>query len=192
MRCSIEGCDGVVLARSFCSTHYDRWRRHGDPNICLKKRQKNGTLMRWCLDHISHRGDECLLWPYGRHKDGRAMISKSWCSTGQSSRFMCELAHGAAPSSQHEAAHSCGNGYGGCVNPRHLRWATCAENKADMILHGTRMAGERHYRAKLTAENVRMIRAMKGHKSQREIAIHFGVSRGAVSGVISGVNWKDA
>lgn len=30
-RCSIEGCDELVLARGWCEAHYDRWRRYGDP-----------------------------------------------------------------------------------------------------------------------------------------------------------------
>lgn len=29
--CSLDGCDRPVLARGYCSTHYDRWRRNGVP-----------------------------------------------------------------------------------------------------------------------------------------------------------------
>jgi hypothetical protein len=29
--CSIEGCDGQVVARGLCKNHYGRWRRYGDP-----------------------------------------------------------------------------------------------------------------------------------------------------------------
>lgn len=31
MSCSIEGCDGAVRARGWCSKHYQRWKKHGDP-----------------------------------------------------------------------------------------------------------------------------------------------------------------
>lgn len=29
--CSVDGCDGKVLARGWCGKHYQRWRVHGDP-----------------------------------------------------------------------------------------------------------------------------------------------------------------
>lgn len=29
--CHIEDCEGRVLARGWCSSHYQRWLRHGDP-----------------------------------------------------------------------------------------------------------------------------------------------------------------
>lgn len=28
--CSIDGCGKALLARGWCSMHYDRWRRYGD------------------------------------------------------------------------------------------------------------------------------------------------------------------
>jgi hypothetical protein len=35
-RCSIEGCDELVLARGWCEAHYDRWRRYGDPTAGMR------------------------------------------------------------------------------------------------------------------------------------------------------------
>jgi hypothetical protein len=29
----MDGCDRRHFARDLCQFHYDRWRRHGDPNI---------------------------------------------------------------------------------------------------------------------------------------------------------------
>lgn len=31
-RCTIDGCERAHIARGWCTTHYMRWRMHGDPN----------------------------------------------------------------------------------------------------------------------------------------------------------------
>lgn len=31
--CAIDGCDRPVKSRGWCSTHYMRWRRNGDPQV---------------------------------------------------------------------------------------------------------------------------------------------------------------
>jgi hypothetical protein len=35
--CAIDGCDKEVLARAWCSKHYWRWKRSGDPLVARKK-----------------------------------------------------------------------------------------------------------------------------------------------------------
>jgi hypothetical protein len=35
-RCAIEGCNEPVNARGWCSKHYARWQRTGDPLTLLK------------------------------------------------------------------------------------------------------------------------------------------------------------
>jgi len=36
MQCSIEGCDLPVASRGWCSKHYTRWRRNGDPTVTVR------------------------------------------------------------------------------------------------------------------------------------------------------------
>jgi hypothetical protein len=72
---------------------------------------------------------------------------------------MLTLTAGPPPSPDHEAAHSCGRGHEGCVNPKHLRWATHKENQADKEGHGTILRGEQHPAAKLSEADVLEIRA---------------------------------
>lgn len=38
--CAIEGCEKPISRRSWCSTHYSRWKEHGDPTVLL--RRENG------------------------------------------------------------------------------------------------------------------------------------------------------
>jgi hypothetical protein len=93
---------------------------------------------------------------------------------------MCERKHGPAPTLDHEAAHSCGKGHEGCINPHHLDWKTPAENQADKLTHGTHRRGERCPTAKLTEKDVREIRALQGRLLGREVGEIYGVTRWTV------------
>jgi hypothetical protein len=88
------------------------------------------------------------------------------------------------------AAHSCGNGHLGCVNPRHLRWATAKENAHDELLHGRKVYGEASPKAKVTSELVLAVRALKGKKSGQAVADLFGIPRSSVYGLWAGQTWK--
>ena len=90
----------------------------------------------------------------------------------------------------HQAAHSCGHGDEGCVNPSHLRWATPQENSDDMVLHGTQACGEKNGWSKLTASQVREIRGLKGEMPQRAVAERFGTSQSNVSLIHLGRAWS--
>jgi hypothetical protein len=116
--CSVTGCDKPHLARNFCNDHYRRFRRHGDPE---GGGTGQGELRRW-IDTVAlpYTGADCLIWPFGRHKDGYAQGRYPGLPTGRAYRAICELAHGKPPTPEHEAAHTCGQGRAGCVAPGHL------------------------------------------------------------------------
>jgi DNA-binding CsgD family transcriptional regulator len=42
-KCSIEGCDGDLLAHGWCRKHYLRWYKHGDP-LFLKDRKEAAKI----------------------------------------------------------------------------------------------------------------------------------------------------
>lgn len=175
--CSVPGCGSVGrLTRGMCNLHYLRFRRHGDPEKSLIKTTPRGEVTRFLEEVVFPcESEECLLWPYTK-ADGRgfARYAGKW---QPAYRLACEMRHGPPPTTKHEAAHSCGNGHLGCVNPRHLRWATHIENEADKIGHGTSQHGTRNHQAKLTDDTVRQIRAAQGKASQAEIGAMFGVSQ---------------
>lgn len=171
--CSIEGCGRLFYARGWCESHYRRWRKYGDP---FAGQTVRGDATRFYHEVVlRYDGDECLIWPFSRTPSGYARmgIGRKICRV---SRVLCEEVNGPPPTPEHEAAHSCGGGTRGCVNPRHLRWATKLENAADRVKHGTTLRGERAARSKLTRENVREIRSLKGRETQRELSRRFGVS----------------
>lgn len=182
--CAVAGCNKKTFARGWCQEHYTRWLRQGDP---LGGRVSPGAPQRWMEQHAAnHRGDECLAWPFGRTEKGYPNLG----GRGSATRIMCRLAHGDPPTERHQAAHSCGNGRGGCINPRHLRWATATENAADRVLHGTALIGAQHPCAKLTEAQVREIRALKGTAVQRVIGARFGVTQPTISVIHSNGTWK--
>src|SRR6266404_618895 len=141
-------------------------------------RAANGAPESFLRAHAAYGGDDCLIWPFGKSSDGYG-IARIGGVRKQASRWMCVLAHGEPPSPDHDAAHSCGRGHLGCVNPRHLRWATRVENVDDCEIHGTMSRGERHGCARLSDRDVIAIRA--DARPQRAIAADYGVSQSAVS-----------
>jgi hypothetical protein len=134
MTCSVDGCTGTSRKRGMCAKHYNRWWKHGDPLVLA--RAPNGVPMKWLNQHIGYDGDSCLAWPFHRDERGRARVDVNRHQKN-AARVMCEKVNGPPPDETHQAAHSCGKGHEGCVNPNHLSWKTPAENQSDRVVHGT-------------------------------------------------------
>lgn len=185
-QCSVPGCARLRYKRSWCNPHYIRWRRHGDPEGGFTS---HGDGLRFIAEvAMNYTADDCLVWPLGRISSGYATV---WIEGGPRlvHRHICELVHGSPPSPKHEAAHSCGNGHLGCINPKHIGWKTTAENAADKILHGTHRRGERNPRVKLTERDVTEIRSLKGSATQRALAKRFGISQQMICRIQNGLSW---
>ena len=106
-------------------------------------------------------------------------------------RFVCLATHGIPMGEQTQAAHSCGNK--GCINPKHLRWATASENAADRHLHGTDFMGERNSQAKLTEAEVRHIRFLWDSCmgiTQTRIGELYGIRQSVVSRIVNKKLWS--
>lgn len=136
-------------------------------------------------------GDECILWPYSRNDAGYGVFSKPRGGVNSAivSRCACERANGAPSHPNLEAAHTCGRGHLGCVNPRHLAWKSTQENRDDQLVHGTRNFGERNGKSKLTVDQVREMRRQRGAVSQRLLAARFGIDQSTVSDIQRGKRW---
>ena len=186
-KCSLYGCADIVHARGYCRSHYSQWRAHGDPNI--RKKHKNGAVRRWIKDFAApHVGTECLIWPFARCANG---YGNFWDGEKHTSahRAVCIEVYGDPPTVNSEAAHLCGKGHEGCVNPVHLKWSEKAENELHKVGHGTLCLGSSVGTAKLSASEVLEIRAMSGVDTHRAIAKRFGVSRANVGMIINRKTW---
>jgi len=148
-----------------------------------------GRGYKWLIDNASHANNDCLIWPYTCDTRGYGQVGYRG-KVLRASRLMCQIAHGDPPTEKHQAAHSCGNGAKGCVNPRHLSWKTNSENQYDRRRHGTHGGSLGYVHTKLTPEKVRQIRALRGIETQKDLARKFGVSDATIRGVQTGRWWK--
>lgn len=152
----------------------------------MKKIADKGATEAFLRAHVAYQGRECLAWPYGTNDKGYGLAVIGGVQKA-ASRWMCILAHGEPPSPRHQAAHSCGRGNLGCVNPRHLRWDTHKGNQADRLAHGTHNLGERNGKTKLTDDDVRAIRAAPANL--KALMDQYGLSRGAVVKIRGRQRW---
>ncbi len=120
--------------------------------------------------------DACWGWagrvlpgprPYGSLKvDGRETLAH---------RLMWEVTHGPIAGDL-LVLHRCDNPP--CCNPAHLFLGTKKDNAQDALMKGRLFisAGERSGNAKLTADQVRAIRALDPNESAATVAARYGVS----------------
>jgi hypothetical protein len=137
---------------------------------------------------IPYSGDDCLIWPYAKFGNGYAHMADR-DRDYLVHRRACEEVNGPAPSPEHEARHTCGNGHLGCCNPRHTTWGTHTENEADKIIHGTSNRGERCGTAKLSEADVLHILSIRGTNTHQQIAALYGVKREAITKIYNGRRW---
>lgn len=93
------------------------------------------------------------------------------------------LEHGYLPQ---VVRHMCDNR--SCVNIDHLEAGTITSNHRDMMERGRNTRGSSHPGAKLTEEQVLLIRADGGN--QRALARKYGVTYQAVFDIVHRRNWK--
>lgn len=188
--CLIPDCSNPVRYknRGWCSAHYQRWSKHGNPTA---GRVSNGSGLAE-IDRIMEQASqaECWIWPYGKTTGGYGSLSINGVKT-YAHRAVCERKYGPAPEKDLEAAHLCGKGHLGCVNPHHLAWKTKTENKADDLVHGVRARGERAGHAKLSESQVREIRHAYLNKqgSQSGLGKKYGVARSTIQGIVLRREW---
>ncbi len=180
--CSAAGCNRPPIARSLCTLHYQRAKAAG----ALPDPLPTGEPLAWLKRNVSHSGDECLVWPFGSSGNGRGEVRLNGKRI-TAARAMCILVHGAPTFPGAQAAHSCGNGSNGCVNPDHLRWDTPIGNAGDRLLHGTDIRGEKHPLVKLSSAQVLQI--ARSSYGVDELAEAFGVAKTTIKSIRSGRNW---
>lgn len=72
-----------------------------------------------------------------------------------------------------------------------LAWGTAFDNAVDRERHGNTLRGERHGRARITADEVREIRALAAAGANKTLlAQRFGLGRTSVGHIVQRRNWR--
>lgn len=137
MTCSVPHCERPAQARGWCSTHYARWRLHGD----LREEEpivSQTTALARLLRHTDRRGDdEC--WPWlGALSHGYGMMREDGRTVGAHRVSYREFV-GPIPDSlvidhmcHNRVRETCRDGnacpHRRCVNPVHLLPSTQRQN----------------------------------------------------------------
>ena len=132
---------------------------------------------------------ECWAWVAGLNIDGYGVISECVeAYVNRQRRAHCvswELHNGPIPRGL-RVLHKCDNR--SCVNPLHLFIGTNGDNSADMVSKERQAKGERVPTAKLTAEQVEIIR--RSDDPSTALGKKFGVSRHHIWSIRSNKYWR--
>lgn len=129
---------------------------------------------------------ECVIWPFcidAKSGYGKLTFAGKKCTAHRAALILKTGENHPGKEAAHGPCHN-----RRCCNPHHLSWKTVAENHADKIRDDTHNRGQRHYRAKLTPEQVREILA--DGRMHKVIAGDYGISRSVVSAIKTGLHWK--
>lgn len=143
------------------------------------------TLEERFFDYVDITED-CWLWNGLRDKDDYGQIRKEGKMV-KVHRLSLEWSLGRPIGEGLVTRHKCRNR--NCVNPEHLEEGTIAENNADKIRDGTSIGprGTKHGSCKLTEDQVLAIR--EDQRTQKEIAIDYGITHHTVSDIKIGKSW---
>lgn len=184
--CFMPNCTEPQHSRGFCQQHNWDYSRH----LLGGTYSGRGEALHWLRAHIDHKGNDCLIWPFHRDRQGYGRMTRANGLSALAHRRMAILAHGEPPTALHQAAHCCNCGHLGCVNPKHLAWKTQAENAADRILAGTANRGERHNHARLTEMAVQDIRKrLAAGVGFQHLGNDYGVHEQTIRDISNGKTW---
>lgn len=115
--CSVEDCrkpTGVAgTARGWCTKHYQRWQRYGDPLTITNPRNLSPRKK---FDFWTQKTEDCWLWTGSASTSGYGTLTVDG-HRRPAHRFSYEIHIGPIPDG-HEIHHTCQ--VPACVNPAHL------------------------------------------------------------------------
>ena len=152
------------------------------------------TAYEWLLNCLKtqFRDNECWIWPFSSNQDGYGHLrikNKLW----RVSRLVMEL-EGHRLTEEIHILHSCDNPP--CFNPEHLRCGSRSDNQRESVAKGRnktpQVKGELNPRAKLSEDQVRLIRTLVADgEQQSSVARKFQVSTATICLIVNRKLWKE-
>ena len=136
--CAILECKSEVYARTWCTKHYRRWQKHGDPMQVLHLRGVGTPEQRFWMK--VDKSGSCWLWTAGKNRKGYGLFKPSHGENTAAHRYSYMLAHGPISEGLY-LDHICRQP--ACVNPAHLREVTPAQNAQHQDGHSDSKSGHR-------------------------------------------------
>jgi hypothetical protein len=127
----------------------------------------------------------CWLWTASVNKGGYGLFGIATSRCAKAHRVAWQLFRGAIPDGRF-VCHTCDTP--ACVNPDHLYLGTHADNMADCINKKRHTFGRQHVSAKLTEDDVPLIR--NSTRSLADLSAEFGVTPQAIWAVKIKRTWK--
>lgn len=125
-------------------------------------------------------------WNYGYENVSFYIGRKSFSK--RVGRIICETFHG-TPEEGQQANHI--NAMRWDNRPENLEWVTPKQNTAHKFVTGTAQIGERHWKTRITAEDVYVIRERcDGSETLVEIAADYGMTSAAICNIKYRKSWR--
>lgn len=198
--CTYPTCDLYAdSAVTLCDAH--KWRRRNgkDMDAPVARLLPRGTGLAerlYARLDISGGPDACWEWTgHRRKRRSRGLAYARMCIGGNATDYVHRVSYvvhiGPIPDGM-LVCHSCDNP--SCGNPAHLFLGTTQDNTADKVAKGRQLRGQRHPRAKLSAADVKEIRATPNLEDlavRSALAERFGVTQPAIENVARGRSWRE-
>lgn len=192
MECSVDGCDRPSFTRTWCRAHYARWYRTGSIMTAIPitpVRPRGMTDVEVFKYYMPGNPPEqgCWDWTSRTNHNGYGVFGYGPKSSEHfAHRTSYLIYHGEIPADKPFILHSCDRPI--CVHPNHLRAGSRNDNIQDAIDRERVCRGKNRPEARLTEEDVKMIRSSS--LTQCELADMLGVRNSTISAVQRGVTWK--
>lgn len=130
--CAVDGCIKPHHSHGWCSMHYARWKKSGDPGTAEPLKLVGAPVEDRFWFYVSKR-ESCWLWTGGLNEYGYGKFNPDRRRPVLSHRFAWTITHGPIASGLN-VLHRCDNPP--CVNPAHLFLGTQGDNMHDMHAKG--------------------------------------------------------